>query len=116
MPIKRGDIFYADLDPVVGSEQGGTRPIIVIQNNRGNHYSPTVIVAAITGQKTKTMIPTHCCLPQEISGLAAPSTVLLEQIRSIDKSRLREYVGRVEKEDMLDIDRCLLVSLDLFQQ
>lgn len=103
--IRRGDIFYADLDPVIGSEQGGIRPVLVIQNNTGNEYSPTVIVAAITS-KPKTKLPTHVSLKNR-KGLEKNSVVLLEQIRTIDKIRLENYVGTVDRFQMRKIDEAL---------
>jgi len=102
--IKRGDIFYADLSPVVGSEQGGIRPVIIIQNDVGNRYSPTVIVSAITSQINKAKLPTHV----EIS-----SVVLLEQVRTLDKRRLKEKIGHMTDEDMIKVDVALKISLDL---
>ena len=95
MLIKRGDIFYADLSPVIGSEQGGVRPILVVQNDVGNKYSPTVIAAAITSQKDKSKLPTHIELSSQSCGLSRDSIVLLEQIRTIDKRRLKEHMGRL---------------------
>ena len=108
--IKRGEIFIADLDPVVGSEQGGERPVLVIQNNVGNTYSPTVIVLAITSryQKKKNM-PTH--IPIESSDLAMSSIVLVEQVRTIDKTRLIHYIGRASKESMEAVDKALKISI-----
>ena len=108
--IKRGEIYIADLDPIVGSEQGGERPVLVIQNNVGNTYSPTVIVLAITSryQKKKNM-PTH--IPIESSDLAMNSIVLVEQVRTIDKSRLIHYVGRASKESMEAVDQALKISI-----
>lgn len=106
--IRRGDIYYADLSPVVGSEQGGVRPVLVIQNNTGNAYSPTVIVAAVTSQP-KTKLPTHVIL-RDRKGLEKNSVVLLEQVRTIDKSRLREYVGILDKQQMLKVDKALRTS------
>ncbi len=95
--VKRGDIYYADLSPVVGSEQGGVRPVLIIQNDTGNRYSPTVIAAAITSQTGKTRLPTHIDLPVDQScGLSRDSVVLLEQVRTLDKKRLRERMGHVE--------------------
>ena len=93
MNIKRGDIFYADLSPVVGSEQGGIRPVLIVQNNVGNRFSPTVIAAAITSQKSKANLPTHIQLRANDSGLSRDSVVLLEQIRTLDKRRLKEKMG-----------------------
>ena len=109
--MKRGDIFYADLNPVIGSEQGGVRPVLVIQNNIGNTFSPTTIVAAITSKEDKTEIPTHVCL--KIDGLSRISVVLLEQIRTIDRIRLRNYVNSVEEKEMEDVDRALAISVGL---
>ena len=113
MNIKRGDIYYADLSPVVGSEQGGMRPVLIIQNDVGNKYSPTVIAAAITSQKEKTELPTHIKLNPDACGLSKDSTVLLEQVRTLDKKRLKEKMGKLEDNDMKDIDKALLVSFGL---
>lgn len=114
MVIKRGDMFYADLSPVVGSEQGGIRPVLIIQNNLGNKYSPTVIAAAITSQKTKNNLPTHIEIASENSGLKADSIVLAEQIRTIDKSRLKEKIGHIEDEEIINkINNALGVSFGL---
>ena len=96
MLVKRGDMFYADLSPVVGSEQGGIRPVLVIQNNTGNKYSPTIIVSAITSQINKNKLPTHIELSSEEFGLKSDSIVLTEQIRTIDKSRLKEKIGHID--------------------
>ena len=106
--IRRGDIYQADLNPVFGSEQGGYRPVLVIQNNRGNKYSPTVIVAAITS-RLKTKLPTHVSL-RNIKGLDKNSVVLLEQVRTIDKKRLDNYIGTLTKEQMQKIDKALSTS------
>lgn len=106
--IRRGDIYQADLNPVFGSEQGGYRPVLVIQNNRGNKYSPTVIVAAITS-RLKTKLPTHVSL-RNIKGLNKNSVVLLEQVRTIDKKRLDNYIGTLTKEQMQKIDKALRTS------
>jgi len=111
--IKRGDIFYADLRPVVGSEQGGIRPVLIIQNDIGNKYSPTVIVAAVTSQINKSKLPTHLELDAKEFGLSKDSVVLLEQVRTIDKSRLREKVCHLDDNFMWQIDRSLRVSLGL---
>ena len=97
MVVKRGDMFYADLSPVVGSEQGGIRPVLIIQNDLGNKYSPTVIAAAITSQTNKTELPTHIKLGENTSGLKSNSVVLTEQIRTIDKSRLKEKILHIDK-------------------
>ena len=114
MVIKRGDMFYADLSPVVGSEQGGTRPVLIIQNDTGNKYSPTVIAAAITSQTGKTKLPTHIEIGMENSGLKADSVVLAEQIRTIDKSRLKEKIGHIEDEAVMGkINNALGVSFGL---
>ncbi len=114
MIIKRGDMFYADLSPVIGSEQGGIRPVLIIQNDLGNKYSPTVIAAAITSQKNKTRLPTHIELGENTSGLKSDSIVLAEQIRTIDKSRLREKIGHIEDEGTISkINNALGVSFGL---
>ena len=109
--ILRGDIYYADLNPTVGSEQGGVRPLVILQNNVGNRHSPTVIAAAITA-KPKKPLPTHAAIAG-ISGLSRESFVLLEQIRTIDRSRLREYVGRLDEQEMQKIDEALAISVGL---
>jgi len=96
MVIKRGDMFYADLSPVIGSEQGGIRPVLIVQNDTGNKYSPTVIAAAITSQTGKNKLPTHIEIGSEENGLKSDSVVLTEQIRTIDKSRLKEKIGHIE--------------------
>ena len=111
--VKRGDIFYADLSPVVGSEQGGTRPVLIVQNDVGNRFSPTVIAAAITSQKDKTKLPTHIQLQAVGSGLAKDSIVLLEQIRTLDKRRLKERMGRLDEVSMNRVDQALQVSFGL---
>ncbi|MDR1409207.1 MAG: type II toxin-antitoxin system PemK/MazF family toxin [Oscillospiraceae bacterium] len=110
--ILRGDLYYADLNPVVGSEQGGIRPVLVIQNDVGNKHSPTVIIAAITSKAMKTTLPTHCLLGAT-SGLDRDSIVLLEQIRTIDKRRLRDYVGALERSVMDEVDTALAISVGL---
>jgi len=102
MVIKRGDMFYADLSPVVGSEQGGIRPVLIIQNDTGNKYSPTVIVSAITSQMNKNKLPTHIELDSEEFGLKADSVVLAEQIRTIDKSRLKEKIGHIDDNGIMN--------------
>ena len=102
MVIKRGDMFYADLSPVVGSEQGGVRPVLIIQNDTGNKYSPTVIAAAITSQTGKAKLPTHIEISSSDNGLKADSVVLTEQIRTIDKSRLKEKIGHIEDGKLMD--------------
>lgn len=116
MIVRRGDIFYADLSPVVGSEQGGLRPVLIVQNDLGNRYSPTVIAAAITSKLSKTKLPTHIDVTvgeAKIGGLAKESVVLLEQVRTLDKTRLREKVGQLSGEIMGQVDRALLISLGL---
>ena len=114
MVIKRGDMFYADLSPVVGSEQGGIRPVLVIQNNIGNKYSPTVIVSAITSKLGKNKLPTHIELDSEEFGLKSDSIILTEQIRTIDKSRLKEKIGHINDQTvMTKIDNALGVSFGL---
>ncbi|WP_312940496.1 type II toxin-antitoxin system PemK/MazF family toxin [Oscillibacter sp.] len=112
--VKRGDIYYADLSPVVGSEQGGVRPVLIIQNDTGNRYSPTVIAAAITSQTGKARLPTHIDLPMSDSrGLSKDSVVLLEQVRTLDKRRLREHMGHVDERVMEKIDTAIAVSFGL---
>lgn len=101
MVIKRGDMFYADLSPVIGSEQGGVRPVLIIQNDMGNKYSPTVIAAAITSQIGKNRLPTHIEIDSKDVGLKADSVVLAEQIRTIDKSRLKEKIGHIDDETIM---------------
>lgn len=114
MIIKRGDMFYADLSPVVGSEQGGIRPVLIIQNDMGNKYSPTVIAAAITSQKTKNRLPTHIEINSENCGLKSDSVVLTEQIRTIDKSRLKERIGHINDSKVIEkINNALGVSFGL---
>lgn len=110
--IRRGDLFYADLNPVVGSEQGGIRPVLVIQNDVGNHFSPTVVAAAITSRKAKNSLPTHILL-ENVPGLAPTSLLLLEQLRTIDQKRLRGYIGRISKEKMLEVDAALAISIGI---
>ena len=111
--VKRGDIYYADLSPVVGSEQGGARPVLIIQNDVGNKYSPTVIVAAITSQLGKTHLPTHIELTDLNCGLGKISVVLLEQVRTIDRSRLKEFIGQLDRSHLQDIDKALLISFGI---
>ena len=114
MTIKRGDMFYADLSPVVGSEQGGVRPVIIIQNDLGNKYSPTVIAAAITSQTNKTKLPTHIELDENTEGLKSNSVILTEQIRNIDKSRLKEIIGHIDDLEVMNrINNALGVSFGL---
>ncbi len=113
MNIKRGDIFYADLSPVVGSEQGGLRPVLIVQNDVGNRYSPTVIAAAITSRLGKTKLPTHIDIYAAEVGLAKDSVVLLEQIRTLDKRRLKEKMGHLNEGVMAQIDGAIAVSFGL---
>ena len=114
LDIKRGYLYYADLSPVVGSEQGGVRPVLIIQNDIGNKYSPTVIVAAITSQINKAKLPTHIEISAHEYGLNKDSVILLEQIRTIDTKRLREKIGCLDKNMMLKVDNSLQISLGLF--
>ena len=111
--VMRGDIYYADLRPVVGSEQGGIRPVLIIQNDVGNKFSPTVIAAAITSQRFKTDLPTHIQVNADNCGLAKDSIVLLEQVRTIDKQRLKEKMGNLPEKDMNRINDALSVSMGL---
>ncbi|MBQ9155215.1 MAG: type II toxin-antitoxin system PemK/MazF family toxin [Eubacterium sp.] len=113
MIIKRGDIYYADLRPVVGSEQGGVRPVLIIQNDSGNRHSPTVICAAITSRMNKAKLPTHVALSTRECQISRDSVILLEQIRTIDKKRLKERVCRLDAESLRRVDRALKVSLEL---
>ena len=113
MDILRGDIFYADLSPVIGSEQGGIRPILIVQNDVGNKYSPTVIGAAITSQLSKAKIPTHVEIGTAGSYLEKDSVILLEQIRTIDKQRLREKICKVDEAIMAKVDKALAISVGL---
>ncbi|MCI5839848.1 MAG: type II toxin-antitoxin system PemK/MazF family toxin [Peptoniphilaceae bacterium] len=113
MKVNRGDLFYADLSPVVGSEQGGVRPVLVIQNDIGNKYSPTIIVAPVTSQLHKAKMPTHVSLSGNSFGLPKNSVALLEQIRTIDKRRLREKIGSFDKKTMFKIDEALEISVGL---
>jgi mRNA interferase MazF len=111
--IKRGDIYYADLSPVIGSEQGGVRPVLIVQNDTGNRYSPTVIAAAITSQINKAKLPTHIEIGAKEYGLAKDSVILLEQIRTIDKKRLREKIGRLDDVLMEKVNEALGISFGL---
>lgn len=115
MDINRGEIYYADLSPVVGSEQGGVRPVLVVQNNVGNKYSPTVIVAAITSQLSKAKLPTHIELKKEVYNLPKDSVVLLEQIRTLDKQRLKERISSLDNIAMQRVDIAILISFGLTQ-
>lgn len=111
--IKRGDIYYAELNPVIGSEQGGTRPVLIISNDIGNRHSPTVIVAAITSRvHTKAKLPTHTAI-RDFEGLNKDSIILLEQIRTIDKKRLQEYIGMLSESEMARVDKVLAISVSL---
>ncbi len=113
MEVHRGEVFYADLSPVVGSEQGGVRPVLIVQNDFGNRYSPTVIAAAITSQTDKNKLPTHIELDCKSCGLSRDSIVLLEQIRTIDKRRLREHMGHADESVMNQVDSAIAVSFGL---
>ncbi len=113
MSVRRGDIFYADLSPVVGSEQGGLRPVLIVQNDVGNKYSPTVIAAAITSRMSKTHLPTHIDIYAEQVGLQKDSVVLLEQIRTIDKRRLKEKMGHLDDNVMSAVDNAISISFGL---
>jgi len=114
--IKRGDIFYADLSPVIGSEQGGIRPVLIVQNDIGNKYSPTVIAAAITSQINKAKLPTHIEISAQEYGLAKDSVILLEQIRTIDKKRLKEKIGHLDDGLMEKVNEALSISFGLGDQ
>ena len=114
-PVKRGDIYYADLSPVVGSEQGGMRPVLIVQNDTGNRHSPTVIAAAITSQTGKARLPTHIELSARNYGLSRDSVILLEQIRTLDKSRLRESMGQLDGPTMDRVNSAIAVSFGLAQ-
>ncbi len=111
MEIKRGELYYADLSPVVGSEQGGVRPVLVVQNDVGNKYSPTVIAAAVTSRLTKARLPTHIEIAAHSYGLQKDSVILLEQIRTLDKRRLKERIGALSENTMRSVDGALLISL-----
>ena len=111
--VKRGDIYYADLSPVIGSEQGGVRPVLIVQNDMGNRYSPTVIAAAITSRMGKTHLPTHIGIASSEAGLAKDSVILTEQIRTLDKRRLREKIGHLDPAAMGAVDSALSVSFGL---
>ncbi len=113
MQIRKGEIYFADLSPVVGSEQGGVRPVLVVQNDVGNKFSPTVIVAAVTSRRGKHRLPTHVDIRAEGNGLSRDSIVLLEQLRTIDKQRLREYIGEVDSEVRDSVDEALGISLGI---
>jgi mRNA interferase MazF len=113
--VKRGDIYYADLSPVIGSEQGGIRPVLIIQNDMGNKYSPTVIVAAITSQINKAKLPTHVEISSEEYGLNKDSVILLEQVRTIDKRRLKDKIGHISNALMEKVDNSLSISVGLIE-
>ena len=113
MTVKRGEIYYADLSPVVGSEQGGIRPVLIVQNDIGNKHSPTVIAAAITSKKEKAQLPTHISVSASSCGLAKDSVVLLEQVRTLDKHRLKERMGELDSGSMAQVNNALQVSLGL---
>ncbi len=113
MSVKRGDIYYADLSPVIGSEQGGLRPVLIVQNDIGNRYSPTVIAAAITSRMGKTKLPTHIDIYADRAGLAKDSVVLLEQIRTIDKKRLKEKIGHLDDGVMSTVNNAISISFGL---
>lgn len=116
MTVKRGELYYADLSPVVGSEQGGIRPVLVVQNDVGNKYSPTVIAAAVTSKINKAKLPTHIELPLGEYGLAKESVILLEQIRTLDKRRLKERIGSLPDMTMAKVDKAILISLGFIKQ
>ena len=116
MTVKRGEIYYADLSPVVGSEQGGVRPVLIVQNDVGNRFSPTVIAAAITSQSDKTRLPTHIRVGASGSGLSKDSIVLLEQVRTLDKRRLKEKMGALDSDSMRRINQALSISFGLAGQ
>ena len=113
MGIKNGDLYFADLSPVTGSEQGGIRPVLVVQNDVGNKFSPTIIVAAITSRRNKADLPTHVEIEADGNGLSKNSVVLLEQLRTIDKRRLRERIGTIDKTRLPEVDEALSVSLGI---
>lgn len=113
LQVRKGDLYFADLSPVIGSEQGGIRPVLVVQNNVGNKYSPTIIVAAVTSQKNKANLPTHVEIAADGNGLSKNSVVLLEQLRTIDKKRLKERIGTIDRNRLPDVDEALGVSLGI---
>lgn len=115
LEVRRGEMYFADLSPAVGSEQDGYRPVLILQNDTGNRHSPTVVIAAITGKPKKTKMPTHYTLPA-MRGLYIPSVVLCEQIRTIDKSRLQTYIGTLDEITMKGIDRAISVSMGLHNE
>lgn len=111
--IRRGDIYFADLSPVIGSEQGGVRPVLIVQNNLGNHFSPTVIVVAITAKISKPKLPTHIAVPASKTGLERDSVILAEQIRTIDKSRLKDRICRIKEEKMMEVEKAIKISVGI---
>lgn len=111
--VRRGEIYYADLRPVTGSEQGGIRPVVILQNDTGNRFSPTTIAAAITSRDEKHQLPTHIWIGSRFYGLRQDSMILLEQVRTLDRKRLRDYIGCLDKETMQAVDRGLTVSLGM---
>ena len=111
MNVKRGELYYADLSPVVGSEQGGVRPVLIVQNDVGNKYSPTIIAAAVTSKINKAKLPTHIELPKSAYVLVKDSVILLEQIRTLDKRRLKERIGELNENTMSKVDKAILISL-----
>ena len=113
--VKKGDIFFADLSPVIGSEQGGVRPVLVVQNDIGNKYSPTIIVAAVTSQINKAKLPTHVEIGALGHGLNKDSVVLMEQLRTIDKKRLKEKIGRVDEDIIANVNEALTISLGIVE-
>lgn len=113
--VKRGEMYYADLSPVIGSEQGGIRPVLIIQNDIGNKYSPTIIAAAVTSRLNKARLPTHIELTSETYGLPKDSVVLLEQLRTLDKKRLKDKIGLLDNETMNKVNNALLISLGFNQ-
>ncbi len=113
MKIKRGEVYFADLSPVIGSEQGGQRPVLIVQNDVGNRYSPTVIAAAITAKISKAKLPTHVEVGKDDLGLMMDSVILLEQVRTLDKKRLRKKLGKLEDEVMIRVDEAIRVSFGL---
>ena len=115
LSIKKGDLYFADLSPVTGSEQGGVRPVLVVQNDVGNKYSPTIIVAAITSKKNKADLPTHVAIDADGNGLSKNSIILMEQLRTIDKRRLKERIGTIDKTRVPEVNEALSVSLGIDQ-
>lgn len=115
LSIKKGDLYFADLSPVTGSEQGGVRPVLVVQNDVGNKYSPTIIVAAITSKKNKADLPTHVAIDADGNGLSKNSIILMEQLRTIDKRRLKERIGSIDKTRLPEVNEALSVSLGIDQ-